>query len=146
MQQADASRAVSVQLRRVRWALHGYLLESKLHALRRAVEAKFDPNQPRVPVGNPDGGRWTSTDGGGETSLLSNPGRVGVPLAGGFTGEQAGLTVQSFISSYCRASIHRVLPGQFYQMTIAEVMAAARAGDAAARTCLKLLGRDDYRK
>lgn len=23
--------------------------------------AKFDPNQPRVPAGNPDGGRWTSS-------------------------------------------------------------------------------------
>jgi len=37
-------------------------VETKLHALRDAVKA-FDPNQPRVPAGNPDGGQWT--DGGG---------------------------------------------------------------------------------
>jgi hypothetical protein len=24
---------------------------------------KYDPNQPRVPAGNPDGGQWTSEDG-----------------------------------------------------------------------------------
>ena len=28
--------------------------------------AKYDPNQPRVPAGNPDGGQWTS--GGGPAS------------------------------------------------------------------------------
>lgn len=32
---------------------------------------KYDPNQPRVPAGNPTGGRWTSTGGG-----------VGIPLLG----------------------------------------------------------------
>src|SRR5271155_736513 len=26
---------------------------------------KFDPNQPRVPAGNPDGGQWTGEDGQG---------------------------------------------------------------------------------
>ena len=31
---------------------------------RRALKA-FNPNQPRVPAGNPDGGQWTSGDGGG---------------------------------------------------------------------------------
>jgi hypothetical protein len=28
----------------------------------------FNPNQPRVPAGNPDGGQWTSAGGGGGTS------------------------------------------------------------------------------
>jgi hypothetical protein len=27
----------------------------------------YDPNQPRVPAGNPDGGQWTSTGGGEST-------------------------------------------------------------------------------
>jgi hypothetical protein len=45
-------------------------------ALRRAFEevkaallarkAGFDPNQPRVPAGNSDGGQWTDAGGGGE--------------------------------------------------------------------------------
>jgi len=33
-------------------------------ALRR-LDSKYDPNQPRVPVGNPDGGQWTTGEGGG---------------------------------------------------------------------------------
>jgi hypothetical protein len=31
-------------------------------------KAGFDPNQPRMPVGNPDGGQWTSEGGGGGIS------------------------------------------------------------------------------
>jgi hypothetical protein len=68
--------------------------------------AKFDPNQPRIPAGQREGGQWTSTGGGGETpalagsensarqvSVTSRPSTVnsrggtpilaGVPLAGG---------------------------------------------------------------
>ena len=32
----------------------------------RALKANFNPNQPRVPRGNPDGGQWTSDGGGGQ--------------------------------------------------------------------------------
>lgn len=32
-----------------------------------ALDRKFNPNQPRVPAGNPDGGQWT--DGGGNADL-----------------------------------------------------------------------------
>lgn len=31
----------------------------------RAWQEKYDPNQPRVPAGNPDGGQWTNGGGGG---------------------------------------------------------------------------------
>jgi hypothetical protein len=31
-----------------------------------ALDRKYNPNQPRVPAGNPDGGQWT--DGGGSNS------------------------------------------------------------------------------
>ena len=34
-------------------------------ALRLLRKAGFDPNQPRVGEGNPDGGQWTGTGGGG---------------------------------------------------------------------------------
>lgn len=57
----DAGRAVSRALRRVGWLLHAHMVETKLQALSDAVN-KYDPNQPRVPAGNPDGGQWT--DGG----------------------------------------------------------------------------------
>jgi len=33
-------------------------------AAARFAEAKFNPNQPRVPAGNSDGGQWTGTGGG----------------------------------------------------------------------------------
>ena len=41
---------------------------------------KYDPNQPRVPAGNPDGGQWTDGGGGGGTSgtrVVSGQGRFG---------------------------------------------------------------------
>ncbi len=38
-------------------------VEIKFRRLLRALEIKFDPNQPRVPAGNSDGGRWTSQTG-----------------------------------------------------------------------------------
>ena len=31
---------------------------------------KYDPNQPRVPAGNPDGGQWTSEGGGAVGRLI----------------------------------------------------------------------------
>jgi hypothetical protein len=30
-----------------------------------ALDRKFDPSQPRVPAGSPDGGQWTDGGGGG---------------------------------------------------------------------------------
>ena len=61
---------VSARLHRMSSLLHASVVETKLRALDRAVKAGFDPNQPRVPAGNPDGGRWT--DGGGGTQVAQN--------------------------------------------------------------------------
>jgi hypothetical protein len=38
---------------------------AKARHLARVAKANFDPNQPRVPRGNPDGGQWTRVGGGG---------------------------------------------------------------------------------
>ncbi|MGH6737333.1 MAG: hypothetical protein ACRECX_14845 [Methyloceanibacter sp.] len=81
MQSSDAGRAATRALHRVRWALHVYLVETKLHALRYAVKASFDPNQPRVPAGNPDGGQWTDGGGGGGGAVSGSAGSD--TLAGG---------------------------------------------------------------
>ena len=59
-----ASWEVSVRLRRVVWLAHAANVEAKLRRLARVVKAKFNPNQHRVPRGNPDGGQWTSVGGG----------------------------------------------------------------------------------
>jgi len=61
---SDAGREAMRELRRVGWLLHASVVETKLHALRDAVKYGFDPNQPRVLAGNPDGGEWTGGGGG----------------------------------------------------------------------------------
>ena len=39
-----------------------------VNAIERELRA-YDPGQPRVPAGNPDGGQWTSDGGGGDGSV-----------------------------------------------------------------------------
>ncbi len=46
-------------------------LKFKLGLLRADLKANFNPNQPRVPTGNPDGGQWTG--GGGAGGGLAGP-------------------------------------------------------------------------
>jgi hypothetical protein len=41
-----------------------------IHELMGSAVRKFDPDQPRVPSGNRDGGRWTS-EGGGTSGVAS---------------------------------------------------------------------------
>lgn len=69
------------------------LAEVKFELTLRRIERKYDPNQPRVPKGNPDGGKWTTDgasdagkDGGGSVDpiVLSDAVPVGgtdAPLA-----------------------------------------------------------------
>jgi Bacterial CdiA-CT RNAse A domain len=38
----------------------------------RAALKKYSPDQPRVPAGNPDGGQWTTDDGGSESPSTSS--------------------------------------------------------------------------
>lgn len=73
----DAGRMAARELHRLRWLLNAWALETKFRALRYAVKANFDPNQPRVPAGNPDGGQWTDAGSGGASTRLAQarPGR-----------------------------------------------------------------------
>jgi hypothetical protein len=132
---------------------HGYHAagETFAAALQRvALCLKFAEDQPRIPAGNPDGGQWTSGGDGAPSpvdligSFLSN--LPTVLLAGGFDKEDRGKTVQEAVSETCRGSIYEVLPGQFLDMPIAEVLALANNGDAAARRCKKLLSRGRFKK
>jgi hypothetical protein len=48
-----------------------------VHALmglngEQSYARKFDPDQPRVPAGNPDGGQWTSEGGSGGSATSSS--------------------------------------------------------------------------
>jgi len=63
-------------LRRLAWLLHARDVELKLRNLGDAVaKANFNPNEPRVPAGNPDGGQWAgggSSSPGSSSSILSD--------------------------------------------------------------------------
>lgn len=67
MRASAASWQTRLRLRRLRALLWGKVAEAKLRDLDRAIKA-FDPNQPRVPAGNPDGGQWTDGSGDGASS------------------------------------------------------------------------------
>ena len=71
MSQSVAGLEASRALHRAYWFYRAHRVEKALLDLRDAVERKYgyDPNQPRVPAGNPHGGRWT--DGGGSSSVRS---------------------------------------------------------------------------
>jgi hypothetical protein len=44
-------------------------LKSQTRLLRHELARKYNPDQPRVPAGNADGGQWTSSGGGGGPAL-----------------------------------------------------------------------------
>lgn len=56
---------VSAETARLRWKWHFAALrfEAALRNHLRALKA-YDPNQPRVPAGNPEGGQWTAGEQG----------------------------------------------------------------------------------
>jgi hypothetical protein len=45
---------------RTRWLLAANAVEMRFNRLARLLGTKFNPGQPRVPAGQPDGGQWTS--------------------------------------------------------------------------------------
>jgi len=59
------TKDLTISLRRMSSLVHASNVEAKLGELARAVETKYDPDQPRVPAGNPDGGQWTDAGAGG---------------------------------------------------------------------------------
>ena len=78
------AESVSARLLRLNWLLRARVVEAKLHDLKRAVKAGFDPNQPRVPAGSPGGGEWTS----GGTSEAGTSAGIGPPTIGATTLEK----------------------------------------------------------
>lgn len=115
------------------WAV--FHMRYALDRLRVAIKA-YDPDQPRAPGGTEEAGQWISSDSDGTPIIV----------AGGFTKDQMGMTVQEFISKMCNGGIHSKLPQQFLPLTIEELLAERKAGTAGAATCYKLLHRNDYRK
>ena len=126
------------------------------HQLR--LLGKYNADQPRIPAGQTGGGQWTDGAGAGDgsplgavTSAISTilgtvESAISFVLAGGFTKDQMNMSVQDFTSQFCQGRINRVLPGQFFDTIISDVKQLADQGDAAARRCLKLLQRGEYKK
>ena len=76
MDASAASWEVGARCRRLSWLLHASVVEAKHAQLVIAFKAGFNPSQPRVPAGNPDGGEWTGSGGGGgsgEARPTQNP-------------------------------------------------------------------------
>jgi hypothetical protein len=75
-----ASWEAGARCRRLAWLLHACVVETKHAQLVLAFKAGFNPNQPRVPAGNSDGGQWTGggsgsssgASGGGLTQVAQN--------------------------------------------------------------------------
>ena len=80
---------------RIRHTITGLQLELSLLRFELALKANFNPNQPRLPAGNPDGGRWTRVGGTGGGARRRNPppsetepGRPGDPTGNDAAGGQ----------------------------------------------------------
>ena len=65
MPASDAARAdLDRELASLRWHAAAMRVELTLIKLAHFYrKANFNPNQPRVPAGNPDGGQWTRDEG-----------------------------------------------------------------------------------
>jgi hypothetical protein len=68
-----------LMLERLRWETSMLQLELLLIKYERLLKANFNPNQPRVPRGNTDGGQWTRVGGGGSGTSTSLVGEGGTP-------------------------------------------------------------------
>ena len=136
------------------------LLKACLAAMRVRLELKYSDTQPRWPAGDPRGGQWRPKEGGDgenaadEQGSLSDgsdlfgeaPDGTPIELVGGIPEDKLNWTTQQFMSAYCRADIRRVMPGEFLNMKIEDVIARAKQGEAAANRCWKLLRQDRFRK
>lgn len=87
-----ALRAVEGRLLRLKWLAAATRFELAMVRHDRALKANFNPSEPRVPAGNPDGGQWTTGGGssGGGSSRRRAPGSGGSSTTGGASAPAAG--------------------------------------------------------
>ena len=108
-------------------------------------KAGFNPDQPRD-----DRGKWTdsgrSGDAGKDGDGRAQSDEISASKKAEIVRQFGKWTARQFISRYCRASINREMPGEFENVTIADIYEIAKGGDARARACLKLLKQDRFRK
>ena len=144
---AAAERVEQESLRADLEHLHRLVKDLKIDLALRRLRHKYSPDQPRVPAGNSDGGQWT--DGGGEGAGKDGRQPVAAAEMTEFSAARKGVpaivkefgkwTARQYVSRYCEAKVNRELPGEFEDMTIADIWNIAKGGDARARTCMKLM-------
>jgi hypothetical protein len=71
-----ALRAIESGLLRLKWLAAATRFEIAMRRHDRALKGGFNPDEPRVPRGNPDGGQWTSDGGGQPTSDGGDPPKI----------------------------------------------------------------------
>jgi hypothetical protein len=115
-------------------ALRHDFAKLKLEYELRRFQQKYSPDQPRAPAGSREGGQWTSGGGAAQSTDIGAARKLPTIVK-----EFGKWTARQYVSRYCEAKVNRELPGEFENMTIADIWNLARGGDARARTCMKLM-------
>lgn len=66
----------TIILQRARWHLAALSVRTALARTRLVLLRAYDPNQPRVPAGSRDGGRWTDGDAGFDSGFAPDDGEL----------------------------------------------------------------------
>ena len=87
-----AEAAEQEEMRETLLWLRRELAEVKFALAMRRIAHKYDPDQPRVPAGDPKGGQWTK-EGGGDAGKDGDDGSLTTEPAGLRRGPRSGLPV-----------------------------------------------------
>lgn len=87
--------------------------------VRLALKAGFDPNQPRMPAGNPDGGQWTRIGGDGSVAaetipIGSSTRRRGYPIDLLEEEQNGGHTIAAHVGKSAQHLLARVRAGRAF--------------------------------
>lgn len=119
----------------MRWQLAALDFDAKMLRLGLALKANFDPNQPRVPAGRPDGGQWTRVEGYARESDGGNAEQATIAQAetqGGFAVDLleeeslGGHTIQRHVGRSPQSLLARVRGQSFFGLFY--TIATRRAG------------------
>jgi hypothetical protein len=61
---SDLSAEIAAEIKAIQYELAKIKFEIRYQRLMRRLKAGYNPDQPRVPAGNPGGGQWTGEEGG----------------------------------------------------------------------------------
>lgn len=68
--------SIALILHRARWQIAALRVRSALVRARLVLLRAYDPNQPRVPAGSQEGGRWTDGDSNFDPGFAPDGGRI----------------------------------------------------------------------